>query len=149
MSEQKVLVHNTCAVTEKNYKATSLNSSAAAPNSASYDSQFIAWLNKGNNDTSVYFGVEGGVEKYVGITRQNLETRRMQHNCRSNKHRKNFSELKDKFNSLTRNQARSIEQCFIEMESGPNELNLRNSISPSHRFYNQAKVWAKEYIESH
>ena len=57
-----------------------------------------------------------------------------------------FDILDKKYEHLTRNQARAIEQFFIE--NGPNEWNLINSISPKNRFYDQAMQWAESYIKS-
>lgn len=57
---------------------------------------------------------------------------------------KDFSRLDVKFSDLTRNQARAIEQYYIE--NGPNLLNEISSISTNHRFYEASKVWATNYI---
>lgn len=57
---------------------------------------------------------------------------------------KEFSDLTLKFGDLTRNQARAIEQYYIE--NGPNMLNKINSISTNHRFYEASKAWATNYI---
>ena len=46
---------------------------------------------------------------------------------------------------MTRNQARAIEQYFIE--NGPNALNEINSIRNSHRYYKDAMNWAKQYLK--
>ena len=144
VSEQKVLVHNMCAMTAKNTAASTTVDKTVA-RSASNDPKFEIWLNKGEANYSVYHGMVGNEAKYVGITKQDLELRRMQHKyAKSNP--KIFDDLKQKHQGLTRNQARALEQYYIEMRGGPNELNLINSISPKHRFAKQAEAWAKNYL---
>lgn len=144
VSEQKALVHNMCAMTAKNTAASTTVDKTVA-RSASNDPEFEVWLNKGEANYSVYHGMVGNEAKYVGITKQDLELRRMQHKyAKSNP--KIFDDLKQKHQGLTRNQARALEQYYIEMRGGPNELNLINSISPKHRFAKQAEAWAKNYL---
>ena len=144
MSEQKALVHNMCAMTAKNTAASTTVDKTVA-RSASNDPEFEVWLNKGEANYSVYHGMVGNEAKYVGITKQDLELRRMQHKyAKSNP--KIFDDLKQKHQGLTRNQARALEQYYIEMRGGPNELNLINRISPKHRFAKQAEAWAKNYL---
>lgn len=58
---------------------------------------------------------------------------------------KGFQRLEEQFSNLTRNQARAIEQYFIE--NGPNYYNKINSISPSSEYYEEALKWAIEYLE--
>ncbi|WP_026506600.1 polymorphic toxin-type HINT domain-containing protein [Butyrivibrio sp. MC2013] len=115
-----VLVHNFCASEE----------------------EFNTWLNKGEANNSVYHGMEGGNATYTGITKQPIQNRLYQH-LRSGKP---FNELKVRFPKLTRNQARAIEQFFIEMPEGPNLRNIINSISPDNKYYYQAMEWAAKYI---
>ncbi len=153
VSEQKVLVHNTCAATEKNTQVAKSSNNVSAnktfgnsgtvQESTSYDTEFLEWLNKGESDNTVYFGMVGDVAKYTGITKQGLNKRLQQHIKKG----KPFSNLLAKHEGLTRNQARALEQYYIE--NGPNELNKINSISPNHRNYQQAMNWAKDYIDSH
>lgn len=50
------------------------------------------------------------------------------------------------YDGLTRNQARSIEQYYIE--SGPNELNKINSIGKNNTYYNDSRDWALQYIKT-
>ena len=50
------------------------------------------------------------------------------------------------YENLTRNQARAIEQYFIE--NGPNELNKINSIGQNNKYYKDALARAKQYLES-
>lgn len=71
---------------------------------------------------------------------QPLDTRLNQHNANG----KGFSNLIQKESGLTRNQARSIEQYYIE--NGPNDLNKINSISPNNKYYEDAMKWAKNYL---
>ena len=97
-------------------------------------------MNKGNADNKVYFGVKDDMQQYTGITKQTLDARLSQHNANG----KGFQQLEEQFSDLTRNQARAIEQYFIE--NGPNELNKINSISPNNKFYQDAMNWAKGYL---
>ena len=71
---------------------------------------------------------------------QHLDTRLNQHNTNG----KGFSRLEPISSGLTRNQARSIEQYYIE--NGPNDLNKINSISPNNKYYEDAMKWAKNYL---
>ena len=104
--------------------------------------EFEKWLNKGPSNNSVYFGVENDEYVYTGITRQNILTRLAQH-IRAGKP---FDTLDEIVGSLTRNQARAIEQYFIE--NGPNFYNKINSISPQSKFYEEALEWARRYLEA-
>ena len=132
------LVHNKCwddpPVKKTSKKQVSID-----------DPKFEKWLNKGKANNTVYFGLENEEKTYVGITRQKLSRRRYQHNHFGGK---NFSDLKAKHNDLTRNQARALEQYYIEMRDGPNKLNKINSISTKNKYYKAAKEWAANYIDS-
>lgn len=121
-----------------NYDATMRE--ALESGSGSSISEFDAWLNKGASDNKVYFGIKNGEAQYTGITRQTLNARLSQHNASG----KGFQRLEEQFSGLTRNQARAIEQYYIE--NGPNNLNKINSISSNHRFYQEAINWAKQYL---
>ena len=153
VSEQKVLVHNTCAMTAKNTQVAknssnvstnkTVGNSGSIQNPTSYDTEFLEWLNKGEANNTVYFGMVKDVAKYTGITKQELSKRLQQHIKKG----KPFSNLLAKHEGLTRNQARALEQYYIE--NGPHELNKINSISPNNRNYQQAMNWAKDYIDSH
>ena len=122
---------------------TSIAAVASYVNSDNSD-KFQKWLTKGNTDNKVYFGIDSnGAARYVGITKQQIESRLNQHIANG----KPFEFLRQVYDGLTRNQARAIEQYYIE--NGPNELNKINSISHNHRFYVEALKWAKEYITSH
>ena len=118
---------------------------------------FDEWLNKGDSDYKVYFGNKDGKSVYTGITKQSLDDRLSQHNylpssnSKSTHVSKGFDDLEEQASGLTRNQARSIEQYYIER--GPNKLNKINSIrsgpSAKHRHYDQAIKWAEQYIKEH
>lgn len=86
----------------------------------------------------MYFGIKKGKAVYTGITKQTLKARLSQRNA------KGFQTLRLIYDNLTRNQARAIEQYYIE--NGPNELNKINSISPKNKFYEDALNWAEEYL---
>ena len=109
-------------------------------NATSSAEGFDTWLNKGEANNKVYFGIKDNEPQYTGITKQNLEARLQQHNTNG----KGFSNLRGVDSGLTRNQARSIEQYYIE--NGPNDLNKINSISPDNKYYNDAMNWAKNYL---
>lgn len=120
-------MHNTCRkVTTKKAKTSkpssvagsrSTSSPAKSSNSAqgtqSSDPEFEKWLNKGEADNTVYYGMVEGSAKYTGITKQDLNTRLKQHR----RNGKPFDDLWEKHNNLTRNQARALEQYYIEKES--------------------------------
>ena len=104
--------------------------------------EFLEWLNKGNADNKVYFGEKDGKALYTGITKQSTQARLRQHQNSG----KELDQLVPQFSDLTRNQARSIEQYYIE--NGPNELNKINSISQKNKHYHASQEWAKQYIKS-
>ena len=101
---------------------------------------FDEWLNKGSSDNKVYFGMKDGEAKYTGITKQSIDARLYQHNNSG----KGFDDLNIKHDGLTRNQARAIEQYYIE--NGPNKLNKINSIGQKNKYYQDALDWAKQYL---
>lgn len=84
--------------------------------------------------------MKNGNAEYTGITKQDLADRLYQHNYNG----KGFDDLQPQFSELTRNQARSIEQYYIE--NGPNSMNQINSISPNSSYYQEAMQWAQWYI---
>ena len=90
-------------------------------------------------------GVIDGNPVYTGITRQELSTRLYQHNYGPGG--KGLDDLQALFPGLTRNQARAIEQYFIENGSG-NAMNRINSISPTSPYYQDALNWATEFISN-
>lgn len=50
--------------------------------------------------------------------------------------------------NLTRNQARALEQYYINLPNGPNALNKINSISPNSKYYDAAIEWAEHFLKS-
>jgi len=103
----------------------------------------LKWLNEGVAEYKVYFGIDKKTGKavYVGITKRDPNIRLNEHN-RSGK---DFERLDVQLEGLTRNQARAIEQYFIE--HGPNQLNKANSISPRSEYYSEALKWAEYYLK--
>lgn len=103
----------------------------------------LKWLNKGDADNVVYYGVKDGEAVYTGITKQDLAKRLYQHNYGPKG--KGLDYLEEKVSGLTRNQARAIEQYLIE--NGPaNAMNQINSISPNSPYYKEALIWAKNFL---
>jgi len=100
-----------------------------------------SWLNKGEANNSVYQAVQNGQYVYTGITKQSIDARLAQHNNAG----KEFSRLDVQHDGLTRNQARAVEQYYIE--NGPSELNKINSISTSSIYYQGASNWAQQYLQ--
>ncbi|HCJ57745.1 MAG TPA: hypothetical protein DHV55_10570 [Clostridiaceae bacterium] len=115
---------------------------AFSEGAGNYSKEFTNWLNAGKANNKVYQGVINGEPVYTGITKQELSTRLYQHNYKG----KGLDYLQETFSGLTRNQARAIEQYFIE--NGPeNALNQINSISPTSAYYNDAMRWATDFIK--
>lgn len=110
------------------------------PEDNMFSDNFLGWLNRGENNNVVYFGIKNGKAVYTGITKQVVSARLAQHNQKG----KGFSSLEVQHSELTRNQARSVEQYYID--HGPNELNKINSISPLHKFRSSADQWALKYL---
>ena len=129
VSEDEVLVHNKCQT-----------SGGDESGSKSTTPGFDNWLNKGASDNKVYFGMKDGEPKYTGITKQSKDARLNQHNNAG----KGFDDLDIQYDGLTRDQARAIEQYFIE--NGPNDLNKINSIGQNNKYYKDALEWAKQYL---
>ena len=113
-----------------------MNESGTPSTTAGFDD----WLGKGATDNKVYFGMKDGTAQYTGITKQTKNARLNQHNNAG----KGFDDLDIQYEGLTRNQARAIEQYYIE--NGPNALNKINSISPNNKYYQDAMNWAKQYL---
>lgn len=105
----------------------------------------LKWLNKGNPDTIVYYGIKDGGAVYTGITKQALAKRLYQHNYGPKG--KGLDYLENQLSGLTRNQARAIEQYLIEKGSA-NALNKVNSISPKSQYYGEALKWAEKFINN-
>lgn len=114
----------------------SVDGSGTSSTTAGFDD----WLGKGATDNKVYFGMKDGTAQYTGITKQTKNARLNQHNNAG----KAFDDLDIQYEGLTRNQARAIEQYYIE--NGPNALNKINSISPNNKYYQDAMNWAKQYL---
>ena len=102
---------------------------------------FKKWLNAGEKNYKVYFGVIDNEYEYTGITRQKIGVRLSQHRRKG----KMFDRLEIQYSNLTKNQARAIEQYYIE--NGPNQINIINSISKKSQYYKPAIKWASEYIK--
>jgi hypothetical protein len=100
--------------------------------SARYSDEFVGWLTKGADNVTVYKGFDKGEDVYTGIT-NNMVRRQTEHGTRF--------DIEAIHGGLTRNQARAIEQVLIE--NNPQYLNKINSISPNHRFYEEAQRWAE------
>ena len=115
-------------------------SGAGESGTSSTTAGFDDWLGKGATDNKVYFGMKDGTAQYTGITKQTKNARLNQHNNAG----KAFDDLDIQYEGLTRNQARAIEQYYIE--NGPNALNKINSISPNNKYYQDAMNWAKQYL---
>jgi len=99
---------------------------------------FLKWLTKGPEDVSVYKGFDStGKEVYTGIT-NDISRRQSQHGDR-------FNKLNPVTDSLTRNQARSVEQNLIE--KGTNYQNKINSMSKKNQFYDRAKNWVSKFFK--
>jgi hypothetical protein len=88
----------------------------------------------------VYVGVRNGQAVYCGIS-CNLTTRAAQHGSR-------FDALDAlTTSSITRGEARAIEQAVIVRN--PGFENVRNSISPTHSWYQQAVDWGEAWLKTH
>jgi hypothetical protein len=98
------------------------------------------WLGKGPKNTSVYLGFKGGKDVYVGITRQAINIRQAQHGAARFQLRQVTSY------SLTRNQARAVEQALILRN--PQYRNIINSISSKRPIYKGAVKWGDDFLDS-
>ena len=111
----------------------------AAANTVESASRFNSWLNKGEKNTYVYYGVRDGEKVYAGISR-NLQKRALQHGDR-------FEKLIPISNQpLTRNQARSVEQYLID--SNPSFQNKINSINPNRDIYQSALDYGRNFVNN-
>ncbi|KNC67897.1 hypothetical protein AC626_07945 [Pseudoalteromonas rubra] len=86
----------------------------------------------------MYLGIRGSKDVYVGITRQAINIRQAQHGSR-------FTLEQVTSYSLTRNQARAVEQALILRN--PQYLNRINSISPKRPIYNDAVKWGNNFLK--
>jgi hypothetical protein len=85
----------------------------------------------------VYKGVRSGKDVYVGIT-NNLMRRGAEHGDR-------FALERLTATSVTRGEARAIEQAMIVRN--PGFQNARNSISPNHAWYDDAVSWGESWLQ--
>ncbi len=127
VGENYILVHNAC-------------SGGTTTKTDNYSDEFLEWLNKGDNNNSVYNCFDdAGNDVYTGITKQKLKTRLYQH-----KHGgKNFSSIDELYGNLTRNKARSIETAIIRAKP---KTNIRLSIAENSKYFDDAMRWAKAFI---
>ena len=95
-------------------------------------------LSGGTVDTYVYYGKKGGKPVYIGIT-NDLKSRQMEHGTR-------FRLEPITKTPLIRGEARAIEQVLIK--NNPGSENIRNSISPTHTWYNQAVEWGEQWLRN-
>ena len=95
-------------------------------------------LSGGPADTYVYYGKKGGKPVYVGIT-NDLKRRQMEHGTR-------FRLEPITKTPLIRGEARAVEQALIK--NNPGFQNIRNSISPTHTWYNQAVEWGEQWLRN-
>jgi len=121
---------------DKSIDGAKVSQSSQTSTTAGFDD----WLNTGATDNKVYFGMKDGTAQYTGITKQTIDARLSQHNSTG----KGFDVLEIQHEGLTRNQARAIEQYYIE--NGPSALNKINSISSSNIYYQAAMNWAEGYL---
>jgi RHS repeat-associated protein len=89
----------------------------------------------------VYVGIRNGIAVYAGIT-NNIARRAAQHGAR-------FDRLEQLTpgNGVTRGEGRAIEQALIVRNPGFG--NVRNSISPSHSYYDEAVEWGEAWLRAH
>lgn len=100
--------------------------------------QAAEWLTKGPKNVHVYIGKKGDkIACYVGIS-NDVARRQAQHGDR-------FILDQVTTEPLHRNQARALEQLIIDNNRKSFE-NIRNSISPEGEFFDDARIWALEYI---
>ncbi len=118
---------------------------ALAASRAGRGDGFERWLNRGPADVKVYFGVDdSGDVIYVGITRQDLDKRLAQHRRAG----KPFKDLEMQHDGLTRNQAKALEQYYIDGHGGARAhggtalLNIIDSIGGRNKRRGPALEWA-------
>ena len=105
-------------------------------------SKTLSQNQKQGNSSSIPNNILQDEYVYTGITKQPLNKRLYQHNYGDKG--KGFDVLERQYGDLTRNQARAIEQYFIE--NGPNSMNKINSIKPNSKYYADAMEWAKKFL---
>ena len=88
----------------------------------------------------MYEGIKDGESVYSGIT-NNVERRTAQHGAAG----RDFVVAPLTTGAgLGRGEARAIEQAMIVRNAGQN---IRNSISPSHSYYQQAVDWGEQWLQ--
>jgi hypothetical protein len=87
----------------------------------------------------VYTGATNGVNTYVGVT-NSLARRQAQHGAQ-----RIITPMTGP-GGLTRGQARAVEQAMIVRN--PGFTNIRNSISPSHSYYDDAVAWGENWLRT-
>ena len=120
---------------------------------ATAGAKFLAWLNRGPKDWTVYLGYKNGAPVYVGITKQGVGTRRTQHNQKNRK--KHGSNVDDRFDQLvpiasglTHKQALALEQfIYIVTPSYQNERRPMSSRGVHGEFFDDAVGWAGEFFQ--
>jgi RHS repeat-associated protein len=88
-------------------------------------------------ETQVYLGYRDGQAVYCGIS-CNVAQRQIQHGSKY--------QLDPITQSLTRGQSRAIEQAMILRN--PQFENIRNSISPSHEYYDDVVRWGENWLQA-
>jgi RHS repeat-associated protein len=87
-------------------------------------------------ETQVYLGARNGETVYCGIS-CNVAARQIQHGTRF--------DIQSISPMMPRGQARAIEQAMIVRN--PQFENIRNSISPSHAYYNDVVRWGENWLQ--
>ncbi|WP_306746070.1 RHS repeat-associated core domain-containing protein [Saccharothrix yanglingensis] len=98
-------------------------------------------LTQGRNaeaGVDVYRGIRNGDSVYSGIT-NNVSRRAGEHAGKAFDH----LETVTRNGSVTRGEARAIEQALISRHKGENKI---NSISPKHPYYDQAVNWGEAWL---
>lgn len=93
-------------------------------------------LRGGDAVNHVYYGYKNGKVVYVGITNDIVR--------RAAEHGDRFRIRAINSTPLTRGEARAIEQAAIVRNS--QFENVRNSISPSHNYYDEAVEWGEQWL---
>jgi hypothetical protein len=89
----------------------------------------------------VYFGIRDNKQVYVGIT-NNLGRRASEHRAGYG-----FEQLREVTRvPVTRGEARAIEQALINRN--PQFVNVRNSISARHPYYERAGQWGEAWLKA-
>jgi RHS repeat-associated protein len=94
------------------------------------------FLSAGNAETRVYQGFRNEESVYAGISKD-VPNRQLQHGDRF--------DIRAISPEMTRGQARAVEQALILRN--PQYENIRNSISPTHEYYNDAVRWGETWLQ--